>query len=355
MIIAPLTISVCVVGLAESTLDSKQWSEASEPWLMWRGKRSQSTTWLRRWKRESWIKHLSTRTFSGSLGNDIEDWWISCLADSRANPFPSLEVASPPKTSDTCGRTSATASRLFSPESSSSRTSMGSQQQSHRDMNQFSTMSSATWKKWVSQQRQECSQRRKSGPHIFAEDGSSSVWPTPITTEATNGNQRYSQGGTPLSAAVNWPTATVGDSRNSARHSTKTGVMHEGTSLVDAIRIWPSPSSRDWKDTPGMSVKRSDRTGNPRAKDQLGRAVNQNWPTICAHDHHMGYQDRNSGKKGVQKNLETVVRDGPHDQENSSTDGNPRGLLSPDWVDILMGFPAGWTDSGHLETPASPK
>ena len=178
----------------------------------------------------------------------------------------------------------------------------------------------------------------------------SGLWPTPTVHGNYNRKGASKTSGDGLATAVKlWPTPTQDTADRKKKYA------QGGMPLSLAVKMFPTPAARDWKDTPGMSVKRSDRTGNPRAKDQLGRAVNQNWPTICAHDHHMGYQDRHSGKKGVQKNLETVVRDGPHDQENSSTDGNPRGLLSPDWVDILMGFPAGWTDSGHLETPASPK
>jgi len=41
---------------------------------------------------------------------------------------------------------------------------------------------------------------------------------------------------------LEWPTATVGDSRSSARHTTTTGVSHSGTTLVDAVRIWPTPT-----------------------------------------------------------------------------------------------------------------
>jgi len=31
------------------------------------------------------------------------------------------------------------------------------------------------------------------------------------------------------------------------------------------------------------------------------------------------------------------------------------GVLNPEWVEWLMGFPAGWTDCGDSVTPSSPR
>jgi DNA (cytosine-5)-methyltransferase 1 len=44
---------------------------------------------------------------------------------------------------------------------------------------------------------------------------------------------------------LNWPSVTVGDSRSSARHTTTTGIMHPGTTLTDAARMWPSARAED--------------------------------------------------------------------------------------------------------------
>lgn len=67
------------------------------------------------------------------------------------------------------------------------------------------------------------------------------------------------------------------------------------------------------------------------------------WPTPATADARTGYQSRPNGIG--QKNLETVVR-GPQDQEKSKQTGN-RPVLSPAWVEALMGFPIGWTDCGR--------
>lgn len=162
-------------------MDCEEWSKACELWLWWRGKDSVSRTWRQRWKRENWIRVLSTRTYSGSLGTSIEDLWTSSLVASRVNLSATLEVAKPPKIADTSGPTSKQES-LFSDQAfASSRTLMESPQPSHPDTTQFSTMSSATWKKWVSERRRDSSRRRKSAHHTCGSDGSS--WPTPTVAE----------------------------------------------------------------------------------------------------------------------------------------------------------------------------
>jgi hypothetical protein len=63
--------------------------------------------------------------------------------------------------------------------------------------------------------------------------------------------------------------------------------------------MWPTPAARDYKDTPGMVKVRPD--GRTRT-DQLPRRV---------------YSVDNVPAKG--------------------------GLLNPVWVEVLMGFPSGWT------------
>jgi hypothetical protein len=45
--------------------------------------------------------------------------------------------------------------------------------------------------------------------------------------------------------------------------------------------------------------------------------------------------------KGLQVRLNTAV----------SPDGGAGGKLNPQWVEWLLGFPIGWTDLEHWETP----
>lgn len=51
------------------------------------------------------------------------------------------------------------------------------------------------------------------------------------------------------SGCFGWPTCTVGDLRESARKTATSTKMHDGTSLIDAVRqsAWPTPGANDWK------------------------------------------------------------------------------------------------------------
>lgn len=62
------------------------------------------------------------------------------------------------------------------------------------------------------------------------------------------------------------------------------------------------------------------------------------WPTPMAHEARLGYQRRDTGKKGSQKSLTTIVIDEAGGRDAVS------GQLSPVWEEALMGFPLGWTD-----------
>lgn len=276
---------------------------ACEQSLMWRSKPSVRRTWLRRLKRENWMRALFTRTYIGSRGTSIEDWWTSSLADSRASHSHTPGSVKVLMTHATCGPPSLKESTLFDQPSVSLRTSMASPPQTHPDTTRFSTMSSATWKKWVIDQRQDALVRRKLERPTSVSDGSSSAWPTPTGIHADRGN-------------------------------------HDEPVENYQKRVTDYEEGRA-KGKPGKS---------------LGVAVN--WPTPMAHEPRLGFQKRHSGAKGCKhdKSLITrVIEDaGQHDPDNLSTNGNRHGSLNPAWVEILMGFPTGWTDSEVWGTQWSP-
>jgi hypothetical protein len=90
---------------------------------------------------------------------------------------------------------------------------------------------------------------------------------------------------------AHWPTTTVQDAISSARHGYMDDGMaraaanpvkdkltgHAGTTLTDAARMasWVTPSTRDWKDSPGMATERED--GRSRL-DQLPRQAQLSGP-----------------------------------------------------------------------------
>ena len=64
------------------------------------------------------------------------------------------------------------------------------------------------------------------------------------------------------------------------------------------------------------------------------------FPTPMANEVRLGYQKRDTGKKGTQKSLTTIVIDKEGGQEKAI------GQLNSEWVEWLMGYPIGWTDIG---------
>ncbi len=64
----------------------------------------------------------------------------------------------------------------------------------------------------------------------------------------------------------------------------------------------------------------------------------------------LGYQRRDTGKKGTQKSLSTIIIEMEGGREKTT------GQLNPTWVEWLMGFnPLGWTELEHSEIQSFPK
>ena len=283
-------------------LDSEEFSQICERSLTWRGKDSLSRTWLQRWKRENWMQHLCSRTLRPSLTESFVDAWTSSVVASRANHSVLLESVKVLKTQDTSSHTSPTESGTANLELFSSKTLKESSQPRQQTESQFSSMSLESWKEWVTEQRQEYSQRLKS-EHLTRESESSS-WPTATVFDTTGGS---------------YPTEMV-DGVYRSKHSQEPNSPWYGAKLKEAVETheeknWPTATARDWKGC-GNATTRKD------------------------------------GKHRMD-NLEAVIKYGHPDQANPSTTGKSQGLqgkLNPDWVEQLMGLPAGWTDLGSWAT-----
>ena len=370
-------------------LDSEEFCQICERSLTWRGKDSLSRTWLQRWKRESWMQHLSSRTLRPSLTESFVDKWTSSLEDSRANPSVLLESVKLLKTPDTSSPTSQTESESANLELFSLKTYKASSPAKQQTESQFSSMSSESWKDWVTEQRQEYSQRKKSA-HLIRESESSS-WPTATVFDTTGGSypteivdgvyrSKHSQEpnspwyGAKLKDAVethekNWATPQTFDANNLVRTPEKlaqtraeknAGCMNlrEQVHYPDmdhsrkAAQNWPTASARDWKDTAGMSKERD---GKPLGRvDQLPRAVyhhdglqdqanlntngknQESWPTPRANKVHPEITEENREHLANRNkaNLEEDI---------AGHCGKATGKLNPNWVEHLMGLPVGWT------------
>lgn len=108
-----------------------------------------------------------------------------------------------------------------------------------------------------------------------------------------------------------WPTATTDSASDRS-----TPYAQGGTPLALAVKMWPTPTTRDWKDGSAEACQSVPVNG------LLGRVVHQ-FPTPRAQSAHGSGPSR----VGNKADLQTIVG----------------GSLNPDWVEWLMGFPIGWT------------
>jgi hypothetical protein len=281
---------------SDCTRDFERWGDLLEPSATSRGKHSQSRVWVQRLKKGGWTRRLSGAVISETFPQ--EPWLesIGFVGDTPVSPSAKQESEQGPTTPDTCGLPS---SSLFGDidlpvcclktSQATSRWGCGT--------------SCPIWKQAATERRGAAIRRRLSALHTDASESSSSGWPTP----------------------------TVGDSRGSANATANRrpgAKFNSGTTLTDAIRAGAN----------GRAV--------------ASRVVNATWPTPNAHDSHTGFQKRHTAGS-QQKNLHTVVVENLPDfqaDRAASTSTNPRAQLNPDWVEMLMGFPPGWTDCAPSET-----
>ena len=172
-----LPLSAFVPDTVESKEDLISLESSIESSLMWRSKPSRLRTWLLRWNRESWLRHLFTRILKPSQQATFAEKWTSSLEDIHVSHSVLQEKDSEKMTQGTCGPTSSNTSKQLTLFDVSGRMS---QDTSTED----SKKSSLTWKEQATIQRGEYSQRRKSGQSI--EGKGSSSWPTPNASDATN-------------------------------------------------------------------------------------------------------------------------------------------------------------------------
>ena len=303
--------------------------------LMWRSKPSQLRTWSQRWKRDSWFQHLSGRILKPCQHTAFESELMSSLAVIPASLSQQPGFAKAQKTPDTYGHTSTTTYEQLDLFAASSRTS--------KDTSALdSEKSLKTWKALVTRLRGEYLARLKSA-RLIRESGCTS-WPTPTAQDnnQVKGNPQHPKRGTTLGGAVRqWPTPTANDSPRknmtvkNGRRVTPTGEHSIG--LADAARMFPTPTVQD--SDKATKKMREDHQNNLTAVvfDQAS------FPTPTARDYKGGYkEDALIRKDGKSRRFDALPNAAINGQ---GTDVVP-GHLSANWVEGLMGLPAGWTDLG---------
>jgi hypothetical protein len=129
-----------------------------------------------------------------------------------------------------------------------------------------------------------------------------------------------------------------------------------GASLNDAVeyedqKMYPTPTSRDWRDTGNLQNTEQRKDGRIR-NDSLPRVISQEiFPTPNAWDAQRGPQKKETLRdKNHQVNLiDAVTHTTP---DHLKKDG---GSLNPQWVAWLMGYPTEYLNSVPWETRSSRK
>jgi hypothetical protein len=93
------------------------------------------------------------------------------------------------------------------------------------------------------------------------------------------------------------------------------------------LAAWPTPMARDHY---SGSTSQATQTKNSRPLNEV--VVMKSWPTPVAGD------------------SEKQPTDGLHHRVIGKGPTSHPGQLNPDWVEMLMGYPIGWTDCAPLET-----
>ena len=176
-------ISVCAQDMMASDEDSNSLATQLASTYLWRSKPSQVRTWSTRLKKVGWLQAFCTRMLKPSRTESFEEQLISYLRDFRANRSAQQDNEGQTMTHATSGHTSKKAldnvdlplfsSKMLTELSAHDLEGMTGKTQKERP---FCSMSSESWKDWVTGQRQDALQRQKSVLPTNANDGSS--WPT---------------------------------------------------------------------------------------------------------------------------------------------------------------------------------
>ncbi len=162
----------------------------------------------------------------------------------------------------------------------------------------------------------------------------SSLWPTPVASNPNEGERlsswqarrahiraRRKNGngfGIPLAMAVQlWPTPKAQNANGPAIHG------QGGPDLQTAVHLWQTPAAQDSKNAT-LPPSQQERDTLP------GQLLRQLWRTPQA--------DENG----------SIVAPQERKGHNLSLSNQVQGQLNPEFVEMLMGFPRGWTDIAGL-------
>lgn len=319
-------------------MDLSEFSHLSETSLMWRSKPSRSQTWSQRWKRVSWMRALSGRTLRPSHSQTFTERWTSSLEATLANPSAlqgrEKERTTPDTFSLILQRESEQQDLLFA----SSRTWKDTYRKGLEKFNR-------AYAAWVTELRQEYSQRQKSVHHTSGKGSSFSAWRTPCASEGEGGiDYNYDQVKSPKiklrdQVAKNWGTPNTMDCLPSRSY--------------EAMKNQATNGGRKNRERPGNLREQVDPLMCQAYQEAKKEA---NFPTPTARDGTgtNSPADRERNSPGLPSFIPEL--NSQPDQTNPSTSGKNQ-ELNPKWVEQLMGLPVEWTsfDSSEMESSQTPQ
>ena len=368
-----------------SDKDLESFCQMSEKSLTRKSKTTQSSTWLRRLKKGDYIKHLFTRTLKPSHSESFVDKWTYFQEDSLVSLSLLQGLRKLLKIQDTSSLTSQKESESANLEFAFSKMSRASSVNEQETENLFSNMSSEHWNNWVTEQRQEYSQRVKSVCRTNEKESSSLAFPTPSVAGCVEGgvakNVKLTKGGfkatrengteygAKLRDAVvhmaNWATPVAMNDGMYVDNSPNKNKRHSQGLATQAVQSWATPNTMD--SLPSRSYEsavrqatttRKGRTLPSNLREQVDPLMiqaysdakqsldqtksnthgkNQEyWGTPKEQDSRACLRDRGKSNLGEQvqgmfNHKETVYR------------------LNPNWVEQLMGLEIGLTDCDYSE------
>ncbi len=320
---------------AEGSISESDWRcQMLAQSVTWNEKLSPSRSWSRRLKLVSWTRLLYGAISRPSTANRGVESWIGSLAESRANRTPELASVSVRKTTGISGQPLNESSKTFDPASSSWTTFQASQ-------GITSTESGLPYKDWVTQLRRDYSQRQKSAIPRFARD--SSFWVGPVASWESgsqrgtwNGKHYIREDGSKATSvlfhqAANWWNAvtTAPEASNQGSHR-----MNGPKSLLGQAQqvtmFWP-PATVD-----GNHNRRGAST---TSGDGLATLASM-WPAVTTSDNDaVHYGNESLRLSGAAMSFPPVRSNSTNGHECSSKCRR----LNPLFVEMLMGWPGGWT------------
>lgn len=279
---------------------------------------------LRIWKQDGWIRRLSGLMCEPLTAQAGAEQWIGSLPDIPASRSASRDASAPTKTQGICGHTLPASPASASQHGVFLRTSPTIYRW---DLNR----SAMTWATWVTRLRQACLARKKWVRRTVASGCSS--WPTVTATDASIKQARPPEKMIRRDKRNVLPTPGLAETilRPDSYPYSKADLPLHGTSQTyqTAKVLWPSPRAQE----PGSTS-----SGHGNALGETAKA----WPTPLSRD----WKDTPNDKGGRQESVAEAAFHFGHHTHATLLDGKPFPMsLNPAFTEWLMGWPIGWTES----------